>query len=494
MRRAHNGNGIMAGFEVVGLSLACALLIISMIGPAIAPQITPILGITVDATPLVLYFFVFATIYNAILLTTIALQDQKKWLESEAQKHAYSIMIPCRNEENVIETTINSLINAQYPSNLIEILVVNDGSSDGTGQILQKLSQKHSNLTVLEIAPENSGKGKSAALNKAFKHLMKTSPFRDDPNWIIGVLDADGRIDSKIFSKTSHRFQDPKIGAIQVLVRISNPKASILTILQDIEFVTFGKITQSARRIFKGAVALGGNGQFIRAKTLKAIKLSDEEYWRNESLTEDLDLGTRVLLGGWETSFLSTTCVYQHGVPTLSALYKQRTRWSWGALQCFLKYIPNFKVAKRKIPITKKLDLIYYLSATLLPPIILLVWALSIAAIFGLFKIYTPFPTYFLIANSISFFPIIGYGLWTVRNEYNSKLMIPLLFLTNAYSYHWVLCTFMAMLRVIRGKKPEWTVTHKQLIFEPKTNTPKTIQPHTFTHSHRTKTRKSKKQ
>lgn len=135
-----------------------------------------------------------------------------------------------------------------------------------------------------------------------------------------------------------------------------------------------------------------------------------------------------------------------------------------GALQCFLKYVPTFEVLKHKISLTKKLDLIYYLSATLLPPIILLVWALSIAALLGLFRVYTPFPTYFLIANSISFFPVIGYGLWTVRGEYKARYMIPLLFLTNAYTYHWILCTVVAMTRVIRREKPHWAVTQKQVI------------------------------
>jgi 1,2-diacylglycerol 3-beta-glucosyltransferase len=453
----------MAGFEIVGLSLACVLLAVSMIGPVIAPQVQPFFGLTIDTTLLVLYFFIFATVYNAILLTTIALQDRKRWLEAEAQKHVFSIMIPCRNEENVIKKTILSLVGTDYPAEMAEILVINDGSIDKTGLIVNELSQFYPNINVLEVPLEESGRGKSTALNKGFKYLMQTSKFRNRSNWIIGVLDADGRIDRRMLSKASHRFQDEKIGAVQVLVRINNPKASILTMLQDIEFVTFAKITQSARAVFKGAVALGGNGQFVRAETLKSIRLSEVEYWRNDALTEDLDLGTRVLLKGWENSFLSTTVIYQHGVTTLSALYKQRTRWSWGAIQCFLKYVPTFDVAKtkHKISLTKRLDLTYYLSATLLPPIILLVWALSIGALIGLFRVTTPFPTYFLIANSISFFPVIGYGLWTVRREYKAKYMIPLLFLTNAYTYHWVLCTFTAMTRVIRRKKPRWAVTKK---------------------------------
>ena len=457
----------MGGFEIVGLSLACVLLVVTMIGPVVVPQLQPLLGITVDATPLILYFFVFATIYNAILLTTIALQDRKRWVEAEAEKHVFTVMIPCRNEQNVVEKTVASIMNVEYPSHMIELLAINDGSTDNTGAILESLVHHYPNLKVLEIPREQSGQGKSAALNKGFTHLLNNSQFRYRKDWIIGVLDADGRVDRKILRKASHRFQDSRIGAVQVLVRINSPKASVLTTLQDVEFVTFAKITQSARAVFRGAVALGGNGQFVRANALESIVLSSGEYWRNGALTEDLDLGTRILLAGLENSFLATTAIYQHGVTTLSALYKQRTRWSWGAIQCWLKFVPTFEVLKnKKISLAKKLDLTYYLSATLLPPIILVVWMLSIAALLGLFTVYTPFPTYFLVANSISFFPVIGYGLWTVRREYKARFMIPLLFLTNAYTYHWVICTAAAMTRVIRRKKPHWVVTQKQVIVD----------------------------
>jgi 1,2-diacylglycerol 3-beta-glucosyltransferase len=445
------------------------LLVVTMIGPILAPQLQPLLGLTIDATPLVLYFFIFATVYNAILVTTLALQDRKRWQEKEAQTHVFTLMIPSRNEENVIENTINSLMKIQYPTQKLEILAINDGSTDKTGIILEKLALQHPNLRILQVPHRESGQGKSAALNKGFAYLTATSQFRKNPDWIIGVIDADGQVDPNILSKASYSFQDPKTGAVQVLVRISNVKQSILARLQDVEFITFARITQSARTVFRGAVALGGNGQFIRVTTLKSVELTRGEYWRAESLTEDLDLGTRVLLAGWENTFLTTTAIYQHGVTTFRALYKQRTRWSWGALQCFLKYVPTLEIARHKISTAKKLDLLYYLSVPLIPPLIIAVWALSIFALLGLFRVVTPFPTIFLMANSISFFPLIGYGLWTFRKEYPKKYIIPLVVLTTAYTYHWVACTVAAMSRILLRKKPTWVVTRKQAFtYEPK--------------------------
>ena len=156
----------MAGFEIVGLSLACLLLVVTMMGPILAPQLQPILGVTIDATPLVLYFFVFATIYNAILVTTLAIQDRKRWQEKEGQTHVFSIMIPCRDEENVIENTVHSLMRTEYPKQKMEILAIDDGSTDNTSSILERLAHNYTNLRILQVQHKISGQGKSAALNK----------------------------------------------------------------------------------------------------------------------------------------------------------------------------------------------------------------------------------------------------------------------------------------------------------------------------------------
>lgn len=451
----------MAGFVVVGLSLSVVLLAVCLIGPIVAPSVNPILGITVDTTLLTLFFFMFATIYNAILLTTITLHDRKHSFEGEAQEHVFSLMIPCRNEGGCIERTIRALMNIDYSIHKFEVLVINDGSTDDTEEVVCRLTRELPNLRLLNVPVEDSGRGKSEALNKGFNYLLTVSPFKNNLNWIIGVFDSDGIAERTILKKVSYPFKNAKIGAVQTLVRIINSKQSILTMLQDIEFVTFAKVTQFARNIFKGAVALGGNGQFTRASALRSIELSPGKYWRDDALTEDLDLGTRILLNGWENSFLSTTAVHQFGVTTLSDLYKQRTRWSWGAIQCFINYAAKLQVLKSKMGLVRKFDLVYYLSAAIMPPIILVVWALSILSLLGLFLINNPFPAYFMIINSISFFPLIGYGLWSVRQEYKAKLIIPLLILTSAYTYHWVICTLRAMIHVIKKEKPRWIVTKK---------------------------------
>jgi len=173
------------------------------------PSPTPS-GITVDATPLILYFFIFATIYNAILLSTIALQDRKRWLEAEAENtssaswyHAETNKTSSKKQSTPSWTPTTHQTWLKYSRSTTEAQTTQK-------QYLKDLTRQYPNLTVLEVPPEQSGQGKSAALNKAFTHLLSNSQFRNKTNWIIGVLDADGKVDDKILQKASHRFQDKK--------------------------------------------------------------------------------------------------------------------------------------------------------------------------------------------------------------------------------------------------------------------------------------------
>jgi hypothetical protein len=81
-----------------------------------------------------------------------------------------------------------------------------------------------------------------------------------------------------MFAKASYQFKNSNVGGVQATVRMTNRSDGILQSLQDIEFVTFSKISRFVKNIFKGAVALGGNDHFIRIKVLKSIILETGDY------------------------------------------------------------------------------------------------------------------------------------------------------------------------------------------------------------------------
>ncbi len=452
----------MAGYVLVGISLALLVFFVTLLSPIILTSQLSLLGITIDTSVLTIYFFIFCTIYNLMLISVILVYDRLKFRkEEESEDHHFSIIVPCRNEMEVINETLSNIIALDYPRDKFEVLVVNDGSTDNTGEIAHKFAKKYSNVNILEVPQEEAGRGKSTALNRAFKYLLELYPTRKKEDWIIGVFDADGKPEKNMLKKTSYQFKDSKVGASQALVRISNRHDSLLARLQDIEFVTFAKVTQFVRNIFRGAVALGGNGQFVRATALESITISPNEYWRRDALTEDLDLGTRLLLKGWNSHFIMSTTVNQQGVHTLKALYKQRTRWAWGALQAFRRYVISFQVLRFGKGTLRRIDLAYYLSCPVVPLAILLCWVISVLSLSGMISTTNPFPAYFMIANAISFFPLMGFGLWTSRKEYPLRHMVPLLFAANAYTYHWIVASIRAIIHTISGDKPYWNRTQR---------------------------------
>jgi hypothetical protein len=280
---------------------------------------------------------------------------------------------------------------------------------------------------------------------------------------------------------------------------MSNRRDFFLALLQDVEFSTFARVSQFVRSIFKGAVALGGNGQFIRTTALESIALENGDFWRKEALTEDLDIGIRLLLKGWENEFLITTTVSQQAVNSFGALYKQRTRWAWGTLQALQTYVLSGALFKSDLRLIKKVDIVYYLSFIVIPPVMLFCWILSFLSLAAVITTYNPFPSYLMIANGVSFFPLIAYGLMKTRREdahddstglcdcdpkevihnrgfcdscersvkparsivHSRLLIIPLMIVTTAYTYHWMPCTIRAILHVLRRDAPRWVKTQR---------------------------------
>jgi 1,2-diacylglycerol 3-beta-glucosyltransferase len=262
-----------------------------------------------------------------------------------------------------------------------------------------------------------------------------------------------------MLKKVSFEFKDPCVGGVQTLVRISNRETSFLAKLQDIEFITFSRVVQFSRAIFRGSVALGGNGQFIRATALDTTAIIDEkEYWKMNSLTEDLDIGIRLIEKKWENRYIGHTAVYQQGVENLQSLFSQRTRWAWGTLQAIRHHLLSLKVWKAGINLKKKADVSIHLFTILVPFLVLMCWVLSGLSLLGIIRIYNYFPWAFTLANSFSFFPLIFYGLWKQREEYPLWQMIPLTLIVTVYTYHWIVCVMSALIKMVT-QNPSWTRT-----------------------------------
>jgi cellulose synthase/poly-beta-1,6-N-acetylglucosamine synthase-like glycosyltransferase len=244
-----------------------------------------------------------------------ALADELTWV----------FMVPALNEAVTIRDSVERLMQTKVKNR--HIVVIDDGSDDGTPDVLASI--EHPDLWVLRREPPEAREGKATALNWAWRQLDELNPEIARDKIIVVIVDADGRLHPDSPSFAAAHFADPQVGGVQSLVRIYN-RDRILTWFQDVEFGVYGNLFQAGRNDW-GTAGMGGNGQFNRLSALDSVA-NHEGPWR-ESLTEDQDLGLRLIVQGWLGRQDLRATVDQQGLPNFRKLLRQRTRWSQGNLQ-----------------------------------------------------------------------------------------------------------------------------------------------------------------
>ena len=285
-----------------------------------------------------------------------ALRRAPSLADGEENGYLWVFFVPALNEEVTIGDSVRRLLAVEVPHKVV--LVIDDGSDDRTAEVLAAIESPE--LEILHRVVPEARNGKAAALNAGWAHLGAVLARRF-PDWtpdrvVIAVVDADGRLDPAAPRYAAAHFRNAEIGGLQVLVRIYN-RRSVLTWFQDVEFSVNGLLYQAARTA-SGTAGMGGNGQFHRLETLDAI--ADEEAggpWRDR-LTEDQDLGLRLIEAGWKGVADARTTVDQQGLPSLRRLYRQRTRWAQGNLQA-MSHLGA--VGRPKVSVPARVDLLLYL-------------------------------------------------------------------------------------------------------------------------------------
>ena len=415
-----------------------------------------------DLTPLSLFFLLFTLGYAIALVYVVITERRHHHEEGMSAGHTFTLVVPARNEETVIRSCLEGLLRLDYPDDRYEILVIDDQSSDGTRAIANEYAQGFPGRVLVLVVPEGeSRRGKASALNVGYRFLRESSRFRDDPDWIVGIFDADGAPDRDMLGKAAFQFQNPNVGGIQASVRIRNHRVSWLTRMQDVEFVGFARMTQIIRTRITGSASLGGNGQFVRATALEdgAIDAERSLYWDPDALTEDLELSTRLALRNWDMYQLDTSRVWQEGVEDLRSLMRQRTRWAWGSIQVFAKYVVGLRILRTpNVRLTKRLDLMFNLSMFLVSPLVLITWLLTLLAYAGGPHVSSTFPGPAMVLLSFGYFPIVGYGLLSSEGYRRRRIAADLIGFA-VYTYHWVPCLYIGLWHVVAGHVPVWRKT-----------------------------------
>lgn len=300
----------------------------------------------------IIFLICFMALYMFYMYLSIKHQRRKLRknppVYNENYKPFISIMIPCHNEQEVIAETVENISLVDYDS--YEIILIDDRSTDTTAKIIDELSKKYEKVRCL-IRQKDAFPGKSAVLNDAMK-IAKGS--------VVLVFDADARIEPDFIKLMLPSLEPKGVGAVQARKNIINAKQNFLTTCQYNEYI-FDSYLQIGRDAVKGAVELRGNGEMIKREALEDIN-----GWNNDTITDDLDMSTRLHIKGWDIRFCPDAIVNEEGVICFSALIRQRRRWVEGSIRRYLEFAKDVFFSK-DMSLRVGFDLIAYISEFLLP-------------------------------------------------------------------------------------------------------------------------------
>lgn len=289
--------------------------------------------------------------------------------EEQVAEQILDLLVPSSyNTEHAEKTTKNILdllVGADYPHEKMEIIPINDFSSDNTQIILDEYARKYDFIKPLH---RYEGKrGKPAALNEGLKHAQ---------NEIIIVFDADYLPPKGILKDIAVSFNDPEVGAVMGRVVPVNTRTNFLTRLLDLERTGGYQVDQQARFNLKLIPQYGGTVGGFR----KDVVISNGSF-DTSILAEDTELTFRLLLDGWKVIYANRAECYEEAPETWSVRARQIRRWSRGHNQVLFKYLIPL-LASLHLTKKEKIDGVLLLFVYTVPLILILAILDSLALFF----------------------------------------------------------------------------------------------------------------
>lgn len=300
--------------------------------------------------------FIWTMLLYQFVLTIGGVRWRRAWARETRRTPApadwpgVSVLIPARNEEKVIGGLLDHLLRLDYPRDRLEIIVIDDGSTDGTSSLVRRCQQGHPQVRLLSIPRAEGGRGKSAVLNRGL--ALAGQP-------LIAVYDADNRPEPdslKILCRTLAA--DPRLAAVTGKFRAFNKDRNLLTRLINIESTAFQWIIQAGRWFFLRVAFLPGTNYVIRRDVLESVG-----RWDEGALAEDSELTFRIYEAGRLVKFAPTAVSWEQEPETLRVWVRQRTRWARGNNYLISKYAGSVLRGRPKAMTLEIINLVflYYL-------------------------------------------------------------------------------------------------------------------------------------
>lgn len=275
---------------------------------------------------ILLAILLFWTVYNGSIIF-IGINDKRRRLSApqnseNAELPKFSIIVPTKNEEKVIQRCLDGIMNIDYPKEKIQVIVVDGKSEDDTLKICSDFSEKYpENINIIS---ERTVKGKPAALNLALPIVTGE---------IVGVFDADSLPEKDVLSKVVSYFNDKKVMALQGRTTSINEKTNALTRVIAMEEKAWFQALLTGREKMQLFVPLTGSCQFVRRNVVEELG-----GWDENSLTEDVEFALRMVEKKLIVKYAPDVVSGQETPSTIGPLFKQRIRWYRGYMETAIKY------------------------------------------------------------------------------------------------------------------------------------------------------------
>ncbi|MFN2564515.1 MAG: glycosyltransferase [Gemmatimonadaceae bacterium] len=229
-----------------------------------------------------------------------------------------SVIVPAYNEEAVIAAALGSLLELDYPA--YEVVVVDDGSTDGTAARAAALAGNYGRATIRVVTRPNGGK--ASALNAGIALAQ---------NDYVLCMDADSRLSRDALRVAMRHFRDPRVGAVAGNVKVVN-RGTMWTALQALEYIEGLNMARRAQGFLRVVNIVPGPIGLFRREALHGVGGYD-----TDTFAEDADLTLKILTAGWHVTYEDRAVAWTEAPERLQDLIKQRYRWTRGILQALRK-------------------------------------------------------------------------------------------------------------------------------------------------------------
>lgn len=279
---------------------------------------------------LIFIFTMFIITRYLLLMFFSILQTIKRSADEDfhlSKKEKVTVIVPCYNEQDVIVPSLKGTIAQTYPN--IEILVIDDGSSDRTYELARmfEFDDGHKSLKVLS----KPNGGKSRALNYGIEKAKGS---------LICCVDADSSLDKYAIELLVQHFKNPEIAAVAGSVSVVNTD-TFLTKLQALEYIQGLNMVKNGQAYLKLVNIIPGPLGMFRKEAMEEVG-----YYSHDTFAEDCDLTLSLIAKGYKIDFEPDAIAWTEAPENLLDLLKQRYRWTRGILQAIKKnkkYLWNFR-------------------------------------------------------------------------------------------------------------------------------------------------------